>query len=247
MRRMKACIEAFALDPSGEPGVRLSCPASAVPRAGQAVLALLPQSGQTLRRVLFPTHCTSTGFTTDRPPEPAWRLGDELDLLGPVGRGFSPPDDARRWFLASLDCPPSRLLPLIPLGLFEGAAVSLWSPQAPAGLPPQVELVSDPREALAWCDYLAFDIPPEALPRLRQIFFSDPDIPWSRPRGFRRDSADSRRGWGGSASPRASQVLVAPPMPCGLGVCGACNLKAPRGWRCACTDGPVFDLDELAW
>jgi len=266
MRRTKARIEAFTLEPAGEPGVRLACDAGAVPGPGQAVLALLPGSGQALRRVLFSTRRTSTGFTTDRPPEPGWRLGDELDLLGPVGRGFSPPDGARRWFLASLGRPASRLIPLIDLGLTRGAAVSLWTRHPPPGLPSQVELTPDPGEALAWSDYLALDIAPETLPRLRQILFGYPDLPLRGPdpllRGpdpFLRGPASRRDGQTpvplsgpdpflrGPASRRAGQVLIAPPMPCGLGTCGACHLKAKRGWRCACTDGPVFELDELEW
>ena len=250
MRRTKARIEAFTLEPAGEPGVRLACDAGAVPGPGQAVLALLPGSGQALRRVLFSTRRTPTGFTTDRPPEPGWSLGDELDLLGPVGRGFSPPDGARRWFLASLGRPASRLIPLIDLGLTRGAAVSLWTRHPPPGLPSQVELTPDPGEALAWSDYLALDIAPETLPRLRQILFGYPDPPLRGPDLPPRSSASPRGPdlpLRGPASRRAGQVLIAPPMPCGLGTCGACHLKAKRGWRCACTDGPVFDLDELEW
>jgi dihydroorotate dehydrogenase electron transfer subunit len=266
MRRTKARIEAFTLEPAGEPGVRLACDAGAVPGPGQAALALLPGSGQALRHVLFSTHRTSTGFTTDRPPEPGWRLGDELDLLGPVGRGFSPPDGARRWFLASLGRPASRLMPLIDLGLTRGAAVSLWTRHPPPGLPSQVELTPDPGEALAWSDYLALEIAPETLPRLRQFLFGYPDLPLRGPDPLLRGPdlplrgpASRRAGQTpvplsgpnpfprGPASRRAGQVLIAPPMPCGLGTCGACHLKAKRGWRCACTDGPVFDLDELEW
>ena len=281
MRRTKARIEAFTLEPAGEPGVRLACYAGAVPGPGQAVLALLPGSGQALRSVLFSTRRTPTGFTTDRPPEPGWRLGDELDLLGPVGRGFSPPDGARRWFLASLGRPASRLIPLIDLGLTRGAAVSLWTRHPPPGLPSQVELTPDPGEALAWSDYLALDIAPETLPRLRQFLFGYPDLPLSGPDPLLCGTASRRAGQTpvplsgpdpllrgtaslragqtpvplsgpdpflrGPESRRAGQVLIAPPMPCGLGTCGACHLKAKRGWRCACTDGPVFDLDELEW
>jgi len=36
------------------------------------------------------------------------------------------------------------------------------------------------------------------------------------------------------------------PMPCGgLGDCGLCAVDLKRGWKLACKDGPVFDLNEL--
>jgi NAD(P)H-flavin reductase len=37
-------------------------------------------------------------------------------------------------------------------------------------------------------------------------------------------------------------------MPCsGLADCGVCAVPARRGYKLACKDGPVFDLDELDW
>jgi hypothetical protein len=29
--------------------------------------------------------------------------------------------------------------------------------------------------------------------------------------------------------------------------CGVCGVKGRRGWRLACKDGPVFDLNDLEW
>ena len=43
-----------------------------------------------------------------------------------------------------------------------------------------------------------------------------------------------------------AQVLVLVPMPCGgMGECGVCAVKIQRGWKLACKDGPVFDLEDL--
>ena len=36
-------------------------------------------------------------------------------------------------------------------------------------------------------------------------------------------------------------------MACGIGACLCCVEKTIRGNRCACTDGPVFNIDELTW
>jgi dihydroorotate dehydrogenase electron transfer subunit len=44
------------------------------------------------------------------------------------------------------------------------------------------------------------------------------------------------------------KALVMTPIPCGgIAECGACAVPAHRGWKLACRDGPVFNLNELAW
>jgi NAD(P)H-flavin reductase len=45
---------------------------------------------------------------------------------------------------------------------------------------------------------------------------------------------------------RPCAVLMAPPMPCGVGLCGACAVTLHRhGARLACVDGPAFQLRDL--
>jgi dihydroorotate dehydrogenase electron transfer subunit len=36
-------------------------------------------------------------------------------------------------------------------------------------------------------------------------------------------------------------------MACGVGACLGCMVKTTQGWTTACTEGPVFGFDELAW
>jgi hypothetical protein len=36
-----------------------------------------------------------------------------------------------------------------------------------------------------------------------------------------------------------------PPMPCGVGACGACAVAAPGGYVLACQDGPALDLGKV--
>ena len=241
MRRSHARVEAFTVEPIGRTAARLSCRPPAVPAPGQASLALLPGSGAALRRTLFPVQCNTDGFVTDQPPAPDWRLGAGIELLGPIGHGFCPPATAKRWLLATLDCPADRLLGLVDQGVARGAAVSLWSSQPPPALPPQVEVTTDLAEALAWADYLALDLLPESLPHLRRrlaILLTARRRP-----GTEVGSLDA---WELPLPPTA-QALIGHEMPCGIGVCGACAVKARRGWKLTCVDGPVFDLRELEW
>lgn len=43
------------------------------------------------------------------------------------------------------------------------------------------------------------------------------------------------------------QVSLENMMACGLGACLCCVEKTVRGNVCVCTEGPVFDIDELTW
>jgi dihydroorotate dehydrogenase electron transfer subunit len=76
-------------------------------------------------------------------------------------------------------------------------------------------------ENLDWLDYLAVDLEMANLPQLDALL----DI---------------------QNLPFEGQVLVRIPMPCrGIGECGVCAVKTHHGWKLACTDGPVFDLQEV--
>jgi dihydroorotate dehydrogenase electron transfer subunit len=107
------------------------------------------------------------------------------------------------------------------VALAEGAAVSLVSASRPPGIPAEIEILPSAEPALEWADYVAVDAPVEALAALAELHLEE------------------------KALGKMVQVLVAGPMPCGFGVCGACAVPARRGWKLACVDGPVFDGAEL--
>jgi hypothetical protein len=223
MRKYTARLEGITLTPTGQSAARLSCGAEDIPQPGQAVLAYKPGDHQALRKILFPSQILSDGFVADTPPEPNWRMGDRLSLLGPLGKGFSPPVGSDKWLLACFETIPDRLLSLVQCGIERGAAISLCSEYLPSYLPPQVEWISEIGEALAWADYLALDLPLEAIPSLPSWL--------GLPNGERLSIL--------------TQVLITQPMPCGLGVCYACTLKGVHGPMLACTEGPVFELNQL--
>ncbi len=205
MRRTLVCITSVHLEADGSSLARLTCPPLAIPAAGQFSLALQPGEEGSLRSAIFPRRLEADGFTTAA--EQAWQPGDVLDLLGPVGRGFRPPLQARRWALGGIGRPLDRLLPLLQQGLEIGANVAVWSPLPIVGLPAQVEIVRDESDALSWADYIALDVLPESVAGL----------------GDRLNSPL------GSAAGAAIQVLIAPAMPCGLGLCQACAIAGRRG------------------
>ncbi len=46
---------------------------------------------------------------------------------------------------------------------------------------------------------------------------------------------------------KSVQVSLEMVMGCGRGICYGCTIKTKNGLREVCTDGPVFDLDDILW
>jgi hypothetical protein len=81
-------------------------------------------------------------------------------------------------------------------------------------------------ESLVWADLLAIDLPLARLPELHGCLGLGAREPL----------------------PCLMQVLVLADIPCGgLAECHVCAVPVGRGWKLACKDGPVFDLNELEW
>ena len=219
-------VEIFSLGGS-RTGI-LDLPRSAWPSPGQYLPA------QTLGNFfeILPTHLFRIGTETERlalaPIPVSWQPGDLLSLLPPQGHGFILPGNARRVALAANGVDPGRLLPLVPLALAQDATVTLFcdpqpSPDILHQIPSVVEIA--PLAALLneldWPEYLAVDLPREYLPQLDRMLQLDP-------------------------LPFTGQVLVRTDMPChGLAECGVCAVETRRGMKLACSDGPVFDLNEV--
>lgn len=225
---------------------RIRCPAALRPRVGQYLLAsrladptgpeMLLASLEPLPVPLFPALPNplepQPDCLTVAPPLPAaWSIGAPLALRGALGKGFHLPATAQRVILAVWQRSPARLLPLAHQALARGASVVLCLPQSGAGwlpvdLPAEIEVLplDGLGELLRWADYAAADLSPDQLADLRGRLRLAQDQPAGIP----------------------FEVLLDVPMPCGgAAECGACAVKTRRGWKLACQDGPVFDLNLL--
>ncbi|HLE16439.1 MAG TPA: hypothetical protein VI776_16985 [Anaerolineales bacterium] len=202
----------------------IACPGRAVPGPGQYAQA--SAATDVLGAALFYAGEWQGGFLAAPPLPTGWAPGTPLALRGPLGRGFRLPENLQRLALvAAGDCL-ARLLPLAAAALARGAAVTLFTDLPLPPLPASLEAypLGTLKEALAWADFLAVDLPLDDLT------------------GF-----DERLGLSpGERLPCPGQILLHAPMPCaGLSECGACAIRTRRGWKLACADGPVFDLREI--
>jgi len=223
MHRSLAQVESQLLSPLGRAGVRMRVLPASIPAPGQAVLACRPVGDDPFRQMLLPFALHTDGFSVLAPEGVAWQPGERIDLLGPIGRPFRPPAARRRWLLAALGASPEVLLPMLNLGIERGVSLALFADSDVPVLPPQVEISTDLDAALEWADYAGLAVSAE----------------WFDLRGLESSALHAAR------RTRLAEVLVLLPMPCGTGVCGACAVGHGRTSRCACTEGPVFPLEDL--
>jgi dihydroorotate dehydrogenase electron transfer subunit len=234
---LEARLTTVRMEEAGGVYLALDCPSEARPAPGQYLLAVAQGEGSPspLGQALFPggwpglhrsdPHAVLT-FSAE---QPGWLPGTRLSLRGPLGTGFQLPAGTRRLALAALGPGTPRLLPLATQALESGLEVALFSSaRLPPGLPAELEIfpLSSVPQALMWADHMALDLALSDLPVLRRTLGLGP--------------AERFRG--------TAQVLVETPMPCGgMADCGVCAVPGRKGWRMACLEGPVFDLEQVEW
>ena len=178
--------------------------------------------------------------------------GDELDCIGPLGKGFPLAPSAHNLLLlaqsngfgVSLNQNGvSFLLTLIDHALTVDKRVLLLheAPTAgqlfpPTGLPLDVEIRLATEDGSKGHTGSSLDLLPELAQWADQICaVGNPEWYRALVQVLRDHRLQVSKGlaWG----------LLAPEvMPCGMGVCGGCVIETGRGFRNPCVDGPVFDL-----
>jgi hypothetical protein len=230
VRTYSGYVRQIQLDHWGRPGVWIACPQAAIPAPGQFLIGrAIEDEAEVLGTPLFTAGTESDGFLAAPPLPATWYPGTRLKLRGPSGRGLHLPERALRLALIALGKTPARLLPFAAQALAQpGTTVALFTDASLPWLPAALEAqpLQNIPEALAWADFLAIDIPLVSLPGLRPAL------------GMKA----------GDRLPCPGELLIETPMPCGsLADCGACAVPGRRGWKLACRDGPVFDINEIEW
>ncbi len=161
------------------------------------------------------------------------RVGDELDLLAPLGHAIEFNVNTQHIVLIGAD---PHLAPLIAIAqdaITHGHAVVLVTHTTTAPyifpahlLAPEIEYRAegntfDP-ELIAWADAIVASGNNELY---RTLANAIRDVRYRLEENFAR-------------------VIATLPMPCGVGACGACAVDTIHGVRFACVDGLSFDLVE---
>jgi dihydroorotate dehydrogenase electron transfer subunit len=203
---------------------RIRCAPNLIPAPGQYLLARMERETDTPLAVpIFSAGLCAGGFTPAHPLPPSWLPGAQLNIRGPFGKGFKLPPTARFVALAAFGQNTTRLLGLMENALAQNAATVLLTGTPPDDLSAAVEIspLSALSEITRWADYIAIDAPRSVLSPLTASLARS---------GYRNDG----------------QILVETSIPCGgLGECAVCAVHLRKGFKLACKDGPVFDIQQL--
>lgn len=175
--------------------------------------------------------------------------GDLLDSLGPLGTWFRVEDSAQHLLLVGGGIGMGPLLALAETALAAGKeCVILNGARSAEGLVPkefiplsaEFHVSTDDGSAgemgsvvglvpgwYGWCD---------------QLFACGPNAMLLALDGAIRDLAPGRR-----TRHKPVQMALEARMACGMGVCYSCVHPTRRGPKRVCTEGPVFDMNDLRW
>ena len=170
------------------------------------------------------------------------QAGDELDLLGPLGNGFSIQSTAKNILLVAGGIGIAPLVFLAQQALSKGQSVTLLLGASTARqlyperlLSPKVNLITATEDGTASKKGMITDYLPDFIGSADQIFACGP-MPMYQTMARMPELSN-----------KPVQISLEVRMGCGLGICYGCTIKTKSGLRQVCQDGPIFDLDDILW
>ncbi|MFB0556929.1 MAG: dihydroorotate dehydrogenase electron transfer subunit [Dehalococcoidia bacterium] len=185
------------------------------------------------------------------------QTGDRIDILGPLGRGFSIEPGARNLLLVAGGIGIAPLAFLMQyassqhqITLIQGAstAAQLY-PFSSAGQkrsklspsPKGVQFIPVTEDGSMGKKGMATDILPDFLDRADQVYACGPaDM-------YKAMAEMSWRAKQSNLKLKKCQVSLEVRMGCGFGACYSCTINTKKGLKQVCRDGPVFELDDIIW
>ena len=173
------------------------------------------------------------------------QVGDNIDLLGPLGNGYSIHPESHNLLLVAggIGIAPLRFLAQAALRseysvalLYGGSTATNLYPRHL--LPSGIELTVVTEDGTAGEKGMITDLLPDFIDWADQIFACGPTLMY-------RDMA--RRKQELKLKATSVQVSLEVRMGCGRGVCYGCMVKTKGRLKQVCRDGPVFDLDDVLW
>ena len=195
-----------------------------------------------LREHWWPVGLTGKGtLIVERPNRETYQVGQQLSILGPVGKKYLFRPNLRNVLLIAYDTEPTPLTIMAPILLQNRVSTALILLGAARKydtehLPAEIEVIRgddrfqwpDQVFTFGWADqiFVAVGTDDEML-RFKEVL----------------DLIESRR----SVDKSYVFGVFRPWLPCGTGACGACALTLKEGSqrKYVCQDGPAFDLTKV--
>jgi dihydroorotate dehydrogenase electron transfer subunit len=171
--------------------------------------------------------------------------GDKLDLLGPLGNGFSIYTESKKLLMIAggIGIAPLRFLiteaskrSCETTLLIGGRTAEVLYPQSL--LPEGLELIYTSEDATIGSHGMVTTFIPNYFDWADQVFACGP-LP------MYRNMADNYPQL--QQSGKSTQISLEVRMGCGLGICYGCTVKTKNGLKQVCQDGPIFELNDILW
>ena len=172
----------------------------------------------------------------------AIKAKDSLDILGPLGNGFTINSDSKNLLLVAGGIGIAPLIFLAKDTLKQGKAVTLMLgaptstelyPEKP--LPAGVKLITATEDGSAGKKAMITDLLVDFTAKADQVFACGPVGMYKTMAGMPE------------LKYKSAQVSLEIMMGCGVGVCYGCTIKTTRGLKQVCQHGPVFELKDIIW
>jgi dihydroorotate dehydrogenase electron transfer subunit len=168
--------------------------------------------------------------------------GDSLDILGPLGKGFSIQPISGRLLLVAGGMGIAPLVFAAEKAIAEGHSVTLLMGAKNAALLYPKHLLSSSTDLITVTEDgsdgkkgMVTQFMADFINRADQILTCGPTSM------YQAIAAQSQ------IKGKSIQVSLEVRMGCGRGVCYGCTIKTKNGLRQVCQDGPVFELGEVFW
>jgi len=169
------------------------------------------------------------------------KVGDVVELLGPLGKGYSINPGAQNLLLLAGGNGIAPLHFIAQEALNQKRSATLIYGTADANrypehlLPAGIELVGTTEDGTIGRKGVVTDLLPKYIDEADQIFACGPV-------GMYRTMAQIPE-----FKNKPVQVSLEVRMGCGVGACYGCTVKTKSGLKQVCKDGPVFDLEDILW
>jgi len=174
-------------------------------------------------------------------------VGAELDIVGPLGNGFTVDNKSHNLLLAAGGMGIAPLIFLAQKAVALGIGVTLIAgarfkeglyPDSllPAGID-VIRVVESPENNARYIHGKVTDIIPSYLEGIDQVFACGPLGMLEAIHNY----MDNR------AVTKPVQVSLEVRMGCGSGACYGCSIKTQQGMQRVCKEGPVFNIKDIIW
>ena len=170
------------------------------------------------------------------------QVGDNLDLLGALGNGYSVHPGLHNLLLVAGGIGIAPLVFLAQQALKQRCSVTLLLGAPTASqlypyylLPAEVKLITTTEDGTGGKKGMITDLLPDFTGGANQIFACGPGSMYQTMAAQNLVKA------------KPIQISLEVRMGCGLGICYGCTVKTKSGLKQVCKDGPVFDLDDVLW